>query len=585
MTSRTETDSTERGGARRLLAMLIAQQRKPLFLALIASVVWTVASVAGPLLVQRAIDHGIEPGRTGTLVVSGVLIVALALVAGATYAAWSYAGSLTSRSVEADLRERLFAQLQRLHVAYHDRTATGQLMGRMNSDLQQVQVFVENVPNSAAASMLGVGIVIVLVVASPLLALLALASFPLLAIAIAYYRRLLYPAARGVQQQLGALSGLVEDSVAGIRVIKGLGAERVQRANVRVVAGEVYDSAVHWAGLRAAYLPIFNLVPAIAAAVVLGVGGHLVLDGRLTIGELVAFNAYLGMLVWPVANAGNMLINYQRALASAGRSAEVLSTEPAIGERPGARALPEGGGEVQLDHVLFSYPGHRDRAVLDGLDLLVPAGTSIALVGPTGSGKSTIAQLIARLYDVDGGAVRLDGVDVRELRLHDLRRAIGLVFQETFLFADTVYANIAFGDPDAPPEDVEWAARVAGAHEFLTALPDGYDTVIGERGFSLSGGQRQRIAIARTLITEPKVLILDDATSAVDPTKEGEIRDALQQVMTECTTIVIAHRLATIALADRVALLAAGRVAAVGTHAELLASSELYRAALEEAGT
>jgi ATP-binding cassette subfamily B protein len=388
-----------------------------------------------------------------------------------------------------------------------------------------------------------------------------------------------------MQQELGALSGLVEDTVSGIRVIKGLGAERVQQANVREVAGQLYDRAVHWARLRAAYLPIFNLVPAVAAAVVLGVGGHLVLDGRLTVGELVAFNAYLGMLVWPVANTGNMLMSYQRALASAGRSAEVLSTEPAITEHPRARALAGGGGEIHLDDVRFSYPGHRDQLVLDGLDLVIPAGTSVALVGATGSGKSTIAQLIPRLYDVDGGAVRLDGVDVRELRLHELRRTVGIVFQETFLFADSVYANIAFGDPDAMPEDVQRAARIAGAHDFLTALPDGYGTLVGERGFALSGGQRQRIAIARTLLADPAVLILDDATSAVDPSKEGEIRDALREVMRERTTIVIAHRPATIALADRVALLHGGRVAAQGTDAELLATSALYRAAREEGET
>ena len=552
--------------------------------ALAASLAWTGASLAIPVLVQRAIDHGIEPQRTGPLVVAGLSIIAAAIAAGGMYAVWSYAGSVTSRSVEAELRERLFAQLQRLHAAYHDRVATGQLMGRMNTDVQQVHAFVEALPSSIAAMLLGVGIVVVLVMASPLLTLLTLASFPLLIVAVLHYTRRMYPAARDMQQELGALSGLVEDTVSGIRVIKGLGAESVQRVRVRTVAEAVYDRALDWARLRSAYLPLWALIPAVAASVVLGFGGHLVLDGHLTVGQLVAFNAYLGMLVWPVGAAGTLQLQYQRALAAAGRSAEVLSTAPAIVERPHALPLPEGGGEVRFEGVHFAYPGHRENVVLDGLDLVVAAGTSVALVGATGAGKSTIAQLIARLYDVDLGAVRLDGVDVRELRLLELRAAVGIVFQETFLFTDTVAANIAYADPGASPEEVEQAARLAGAHEFIGALPDGYDTLLGERGFSLSGGQRQRIAIARTLLADPDVLILDDATSAVDPAKEGEIRDALREVMRERTTIVIAHRPATVALADRVALLDGGRIAAEGTHAELLASSAAYRAALGAVG-
>jgi ATP-binding cassette subfamily B protein len=323
-----------------------------------------------------------------------------------------------------------------------------------------------------------------------------------------------------------------------------------------------------------------------AVIAVLWYGGHEVLRGDLTLGELVAFNAYVLMLVWPLRITGFLVSVAQRALASAARVQEVLATAPAVADPPDPVPLPDGGGEVRLEGVRFAYEGGDEvLPVLDGLDLLVRAGESVALVGATGSGKSTVARLVPRFYDVDEGVVRLDGVDVRRLPLRDLRRVVGIVFEDTFLFSDTVRANVAFADPSAAPEAVERAARRAGAHDFVSALPRGYDTVIGEHGYSLSGGQRQRIAIARAILADPRVLILDDATSSVDPTKEHEIRDSLRVVMRGRTTIVIAHRPATIALADRVALVDGGRVAAEGTHEELLRTSARYRQVLAQAET
>jgi ATP-binding cassette subfamily B protein len=291
------------------------------------------------------------------------------------------------------------------------------------------------------------------------------------------------------------------------------------------------------------------------------------------------------MLVWPLRMTGMLVAQGQRAVASAQRIEQVLSTAPAIVDRPGARALPEPehAGEVRFTGVRFNYESVSGRPVLDHLDLQLRAGESVALVGPTGCGKTTVARLVPRFYDVDAGSISLDGVDVRDLRVRDLRRAVGIVFEETFLFADSVRANIAFADPDAPEGAVQRAARLAGAHEFIEALPDGYDTVIGEHGYSLSGGQRQRVAIARAILADPRVLILDDATSSVDPTKEHEIRAALAEVMRGRTTIVIAHRPATIALADRVVLLDRGRIVAEGTHESLLDSSVRYREVLAQA--
>jgi ATP-binding cassette subfamily B protein len=379
---------------------------------------------------------------------------------------------------------------------------------------------------------------------------------------------------------------VVEETVSGIRVVKGFGAERAQARRLQVEADDVYDQSIEANSVRARYLPAMDLLPNIGLVAVLGVGGHQVLSGSLTLGSLVAFNVYIVLLIWPLRMLGMIVAQAQRAVASSERVDEVLRTDPVVVDRKGAQALaarPSGGavGEVRFQDVHFAY---RDGApVLRGFDLVVPAGGSVALVGATASGKSTVARLLARFYDIDGGAIFLDGTDVRDLRLKALRRAVGIVFEETFLFSDTVAGNIAFADPEASAEQIEDAARLAGASAFISELPEGFVTELGERGFSLSGGQRQRIAIARAVLADPRVLVLDDATSAVDPSKEDEIRDALAEVMAGRTTIVIAHRPATIALADRVVLIDEGRVAADGTHSELLASSERYREVLAAA--
>ena len=335
--------------------------------------------------------------------------------------------------------------------------------------------------------------------------------------------------------------------------------------------------------MRSRFLPLIDLLPSLGLIAVLGIGGRRVLDGHMTIGELVAFNTYVALLVWPLRTIGMTVAFAQRAAAALERINEVLSTEPIVADPPHPKSLPRRGesagvGAVRFDRVRFGYdPSH---PVLDSFDLDLAPGTSVALVGATGSGKSTVARLLARFYDVDEGAISIDGIDIRRLRLHELRRAVGIVFEDTFLFHDTVAANIAFADPDAGFDRIERAARLAGAADFVDELPDGYATLLGERGYSLSGGQRQRIAIARAILADPRVLVLDDATSAVDPSKEHEIRDALATVMSDRTTIVIAHRPATIALASTVVLVDDGRVAARGTHAELLATSRRYREVL-----
>jgi ATP-binding cassette subfamily B protein len=337
------------------------------------------------------------------------------------------------------------------------------------------------------------------------------------------------------------------------------------------------------ARLRAGFIPLVDLLPTLSLVAILWYGGHQVLNGQLELGYLVAFNSYVLMLIWPMRMLGMLLAQASRSSAAAGRVHEVLATEPAIVDRSGARRLPEGPGEIRFEDVRFAYGAGAGPLVLTDLDLVIRGGEAVALVGATGSGKTTVARLVPRFYDVDRGRVLLDGVDVRAVELVNLRRSVGIVFEDTFLFSESVRSNIAFADPEASPEAVERAARLAGATEFIDDLPGGYDTVIGEHGFSLSGGQRQRIAIARAVLADPRVLILDDATSSVDPTKEHEIRGALREVMEGRTTLIIAHRPATIALADRVVLLSDGVVVAEGTHEELLGRSDRYREVLAQA--
>ncbi|MGV3757992.1 MAG: ABC transporter ATP-binding protein, partial [Actinomycetota bacterium] len=545
---------------------------------------WTAGKVSVGLLVQRAIDEGIEVDDMGALRRWALAIAVAAVVVGLFTGLRRYLAFREARWVEADLRERLFAHFQRLHFAFHDRAQTGQLMSRANTDLQQIQALVVMIPLTISNAVTVLAVTAILLSIDPLLTVLALGSLPFLNLLATRFSRRLHPAVLGIQQESAELAAVVEESGAGVRVVKGFGAEGVQAARLRTEADDVYDRSMEAATVRATFLPALELLPNIGLIATLGYGGHLVLDGGLTLGELVAFNVYVVMLIWPLRMLGMILAQGQRAAAAGERVQEVLDTAPVIVDHPGSRSLPAAGpdgrrGDLRFEALSFRY-GADLPLVLDGFDLHVPAGQSVALVGATGAGKTTVARLIPRFYDATGGHVLLDGVDVRDLRVRDLRRAVGIVFEETFLFSSSIGDNIAFAQPDASLEAIERAARLAGAHDFVTELPDGYGTLIGERGYSLSGGQRQRIAIARAILADPRVLILDDATSSVDPTKEHEIRDALAEVMEGRTTIVIAHRPATIALADRVVLLGDGVVLADGTHEELLATSDAYRTVL-----
>ena len=561
----------------RLLRATLAAQKRGIALGGLVGLLWSGTKIAVPLLVGAAINQAVD--GHGSLLAWSLTIVVIGLVAGTLSASRRYLAFREARLTERWLRERLFAHLQALHIGFHDRAQTGQLMSRASNDLQQVQAFVVMIPLTMSNLALVVGVAAVLLAMNPLLALCALVPLPIVNVLAKRFSAHIHPAVLAVQAEAAEVATVVEETVAGVRVVKGFGAEPVQLAKFTREAEDVRTASLRAAGIRRHYLPAIDLMPSVGLILVLGVGGHLVAQGSLSIGGLVAFNAYVALLVWPLRTIGMTVSWAQRAAAALERVHEVLSTEPIVTDPPHPKALParsaaQRTGGVRFADVRFGYD--HAHPVLDGFDLAIEPGSSIALVGATGSGKSTVARLLARFYDVDAGAIELDGIDLRRLRVHDLRSAVGIVFEDTLLFHDTVAANIAFADPDASFERIERAAALAGATEFVHDLPNGYDTLLGERGFSLSGGQRQRIAIARAILADPRVLVLDDATSAVDPSKEHEIRDALATVMAERSTIVIAHRPATIALAERVVLLDRGRVEAVGTHQELLAESVRY---------
>ena len=576
--------AVEGGEARRAAAWpfvraIVRSQAHGVTGAVVSGLLWQTGAVGAPLVVKYAIDHGIVTRDHHTLLIWLFVLLGVGLLevcAGAFRHLYAIRNRANS---DARVRDALFAHALRLDAAYHDRVGPGELLSRASSDSQHIARMMDAIGHTIGYALTVVAVAVVMLTLDAELALVVLIPVPLISAGAWLYSRQYERGTRALQESWAAASTLVEETVSGIRVVKGLGAGDALSGRFRSRSGEIMDRALRLARLDAVFNPLLEMLPLIGIAAVLWVGGRQAISGHLSTGTFVAFSAYVVMLVWPLRVLGQRVTTVQKALAASARITEVLEAEPRLREPRHPRELEKAvSGDVRLESVCFGHEG--DQAVLDGLDLHLAPGESLALVGATGSGKSTVAGLLARLYDPDGGRVLLDGHDLRELRLADVRRAVALVFEETFLFSESVRENIRFGRPDAEDAEVERAAELAGATEFVSRLPERYDTVLGERGFSLSGGQRQRIAIARAILADPAVLVLDDATSAVDATKEHEIRAKLAEVMRGRTTLVIAHRPATIALADRVAVLEAGRIVEEGTHEELLGGSARYRALL-----
>jgi ABC-type multidrug transport system fused ATPase/permease subunit len=535
-----------------------------------------VAGLAIPWLTGKVIDDGIRPHDTRTLVILVSLIAAAGLVRALMLVGRRFIAGRQALGVEFDIRNALYAHLLRLSWGFYDRHQTGQLMSRATVDLQQVRFFLGYGLIFFGQHILSiVATTAILFVLDWEIALIALAITPAL-IAIAYvYSQSSHPILREVQQRMADMTTVAEENIVGVNVIKAFAQEPQEEEKFARRNEAVFAESVRATRQRAFYVPLLSFLPLLAQAAVLLVGGRRVIAGELQVGEFIAINVYVLLLVMPLRMLGMWIGTSQRAVASGERIFEVLDEAEDVTNRPGAKPLPPGEGHVRFDRVTFGY--EPDRPVLHDVELEVEAGRTVALIGHTGSGKTTLTALVPRFYDPQEGSVLLDGEDVRDLRLEELRGAIGIVSQDPFLFSTTVRENIAFGAPLASDEDVERAARMAQAHEFVAELPDGYDTVIGERGITLSGGQRQRIAIARAILLDPRVLILDDATASVDATTESKIRLGLREAMKGRTTFIIAHRLSTISLADEIVVLDHGSVAGRGTHDELLETSPVYQ--------
>ena len=562
------------GWVRRLMPYLVAHRRDATIAFGVSVLGVGLVQGATPWVIRHIVDNVLVTHRQKLAPWLTVLVV-FGIVNFASGYVRRFFGGRVSLDVQFDLRNSIYERLQRLDFASHDDLQTGQLVSRASSDVGLIQGLLSFMP-------VMVGNLVQLIVSfgfmlwfSPPLTLVALAAVPALLVVALRLRSTIFPSSWDNQQWIGEVAGVVDEAVSGVRVVKAFGQEQRELERLTAVSRSLFSSRMRTVRLQARFTPALAAIPALAQVAVLGFGGWLAIHHRITLGTFLAFSSYMVQLVAPVRMFAALLAVGQQARAGAQRILDLLDANPLVTESPTATELPPVIGEVTFDNVRFGY--QRGAPVLNGFTLRVAAGETVALVGASGSGKSTVSLLLPRFYDVEAGTVAIDGHDIRDLTLTSLRRQVGVVFEESFLFSDTVRSNIAYGRPDASAADVAAAARAAEAHEFIDALPEGYDTVVGERGMSLSGGQRQRVSLARALLSNPQVLILDDATSSVDSSTEEDIHATLRRVMEGRTTILIAHRRSTLRLASRIVVVDAGRIVDEGDHEALLERSSLYR--------
>jgi ATP-binding cassette subfamily B protein len=587
------TGATRRGGWIRRMLPFVLRQRGSLVRTFVAGLIWAGVSTTVPVVERHVVDDVILASRS-PLTPWLVLLFALGVVGFVAARTRRFHSSKVMLEVSYGLRGAIHRELQRLDLQTHSGMATGQLVSRANSDISLVLTVLRVLPTLTSNLVLMVASLGVMFVFSPLLALISLVILPMLVVGAYRMRTQLYPATWDVQQRTGDVAQVVDQAVTGVRVVKGFGQEKQEFGRLAESASGLYGSSMRAVRLQARYQPVLESIPTFGQVGVLALGGWLALHDRITVGTFLAFASYLVLLINPARLIARMLSAAPQARAGAERIFELLDTTPAVTDAPGAYDLPKLRGEISFESVRFGF--WRSEPVLTGFDLRIAPGEVVALVGASGSGKSTAAFLLSRFHDPQKGAVRIDGHDVRDVTLASLRSQIGMVFEESFLFSESLRDNIAYGRPDATDAEVEAAARAAEAHEFITRLTEGYDTVVGERGLTLSGGQRQRVALARALLSDPRILVLDDATSAVDAKVEESIHATLRRVLSgtsgrshegethQHTTLLVAHRRSTLRLADRIAVMDQGRVIDDGTHAELMARCPLYRRLLSGEG-
>ncbi|MGP0109868.1 MAG: ABC transporter ATP-binding protein [Acidimicrobiales bacterium] len=564
-------------------ALPVMRSHQGIFItALVLSFFGLVLQVQIPNLLNHAIDNSIQK-HTVPLSHYVWWVVGLG-VAGAIAGYFSRLFLFeTAYDIEYDLRNIIYEHLTKMSFSFYDRVQSGQLISRANSDIRSVQMYMTFAPMILVQCSIAVVAFVFMLSISVPLAFIAMATMPFVYLTGVKMRKSMFPVSWLIQSRLADVATIVDENINGVRVVKSFAAEEQQLRALQGAAGRLQWGYIKDADLRARFTPMVQNLPQVGLALVLLFGGYMVIHGSLGIGAILAFNAYLLMLQAPFMMLGMLIMMGQRAAASADRIYEIIDEQPTVTDKPDAVDLVDCRGDVRFSHVDFAYAADAERLVLADFDLHIAPGETVALVGRTGAGKSTVARLLNRFYDVRHGSIEIDGHDVRDLTLASLRANVGVVLDEPFLFSVSVRDNIAYGKPSATLEEVEAAARAAGAHEFISHLDNGYETVVGERGYTLSGGQRQRIAIARTLLVNPPILVLDDATSAIDVQVEQMIHASLRVQMQGRTTLIVAHRLSTISLADRVVLLDQQKVVADGTHAELLESTPLYAEVLAQA--
>lgn len=541
----------------------------------------TATNLITPQLLRWVVDGGITAGQVPVIVWGTAALVAVALLRGLFNFTQGYWSEKASQSVAFDVRNELFSKIQTLSFSYHDRAQTGQLMTRATSDVDLVRQFTGlGLFQLLNALIMLAGSAVVLLVMNWRLALITLATIPLMLVVMARFIRVIRPMFGQIQARLGHLNTVLQENLAGVRVVKAFAREPFEAGRFQAANLAYKDDNIRATRIFASHFPLVFFVSGMGTVAIIWVGGLQVIGGSLSLGELIAFNTYLAFLTMPIFMLGFIAGMMARAAASARRIFEVLDAPNEVTDKPGAVELPPVQGRVTFDQVSFRYVG-QDRNVLDKVTFTAEPGQLVAILGATGSGKSTIINLLPRFYDVTGGCILIDGHDIRDVTLDSLRSQIGIVLQETTLFSGTIRDNIAYGRPEASDEEVIAAAKAAQAHDFILEQPDGYQTRVGERGVGLSGGQKQRVAIARALLLNPRILILDDSTSAVDAETEYRIQQALETLMEGRTSFVIAQRISTVRHADLILVLREGRIAASGTHETLQAESELYVSILQ----